>query len=123
MHPNNYIHNTRILNELLADGKPSSINAYYSWNFDDNESDEEEIRASLGLGDFATFDFMLLMILPSFSSLTTQLYITIGHIIAIQIGQLLTSKLHWIYNSSVKPGLPLPVIVFSLYFLFCFCME
>jgi len=115
LHPKNHVHNTRILNELSTDGKPSLIGFYYSWNFDDNESDQTDYRACLGLGDFAMFNFMLLLILPPLSSTKTKLYITIGHIIAVQIGQEITNQLECIYKQWVQPGVPLPLIVVSLY--------
>jgi hypothetical protein len=94
---------------------PSLNGFYYSWTFDDNESDEEDIRACLGLGDSVMFDFMLLLILPPFSSMKEKLYITIGHIIAVQIGRQIVDKLSGIYNQCVLPDTPLPVIVVSLY--------
>ncbi|CAF1072782.1 unnamed protein product [Rotaria magnacalcarata] len=103
------------MNELSTDGKPSLIGFYYSWNFDDNESDQSDSRACLGLGDFAIFNFMLLLILPPLSSMRTKVYITIGHIIAVQIGQELTNQVEWMHNQWVQPGVPLPVIVVSFY--------
>ncbi|CAF4888147.1 unnamed protein product [Rotaria socialis] len=115
LHPKNSIYSTKILNELSTDGKPSLIGFYYSWNFDDNESDQSNSRACLGLADFAIFNFMLLLILPPLSSARTKVYITIGHIIAVQIGQELTNHLECMYNQWVQPGVPLPVIVVLFY--------
>lgn len=58
---------------------------------------------------------MLLLILPPLSSLKTKLYITIGYIIAVQVGQEISDQIGLIYNQYVQPALPLPVIVVSLY--------
>ena len=117
LHPKNHAYRTRLLNQFSSDGEPSLIDGYFSWNFDDNESDEEDSRSCLGLGDFAMFDFMLLLILPPFSSTKAKVYITIGYIIAVQSGRGITNQLGWIYDQYVLPGVPLPVIVVSLYFI------
>ncbi|UJR37449.1 hypothetical protein I4U23_030152 [Adineta vaga] len=93
------------------------ITFYDVWNFDDIESDQTYDRAFLGLGDFTVFNFMLLLILPPSSSTITKIYITIGHIIVVQIAQELTDELSSIYNQSAQPGVPLPVIFVSLYFI------
>ncbi len=58
---------------------------------------------------------MLLLILSPVSSMTIKVYITIGHIIAIQIGQEATHRFGRFYNYYIQPALPLPVIFFSLY--------
>ncbi|CAF3694408.1 unnamed protein product [Rotaria sp. Silwood1] len=115
LHPKYYDENTRLLGELYTDDTPSLIGFYYTWNFDDDESDQENNRASLGLGDFLIFNHMLLLVLPSASSITTKVYITIGHIIAIQIGLEVTFRLGRFYNQYVQPAVPLPLIFFSLY--------
>jgi hypothetical protein len=109
--------NRRILDKLSTDGKPSLFGSYHTWNFDDDddESDQKNNRATLGLGDFQIFNLMLLLILSPVSSMTTKIYITIGHIIAIQIGQEATDRLGRFYNQYLQPALPLPVIFFSLY--------
>jgi hypothetical protein len=108
--------NRRILDELSTNDIPSLIGFYHNWNFDDDdESDQKNNRESLGLGDFQIFNLMLLLILSPVSSMTTKIYITIGHIIAIQIGQEATDRLGRFYNQCLQPALPLPVIFFSLY--------
>jgi hypothetical protein len=115
LHPKNHVHNTRILDELLIGDTPSLIGFYHFWNFDDDESDERNSHACFGLCDFAVFSFMLLLILPPLSSMRTKVYITIGHIIAVQIGQEVTDLLKHHYHEWVQPAVPLPIIAVSLY--------
>ncbi len=115
LHPKYHTENTRLLGELYIDDTPSLIGFYYTWDFDDDESNQENNRASLGLGDFFIFNHMLLLVLSSASSITTKAYITIGHIIAIQIGQEVAFRLGSFYNQYTLPAVPLPVIFFSLY--------
>jgi hypothetical protein len=88
---------------------------YYTWDLDDDELDEQDEFRCLGLGDFHMFNLMLLSILPSLASMTTKMCITIGYLIAVQIGREASNKLSHLYNQSGYPGLPIPVIMVSLY--------
>ncbi|CAF1413848.1 unnamed protein product [Rotaria magnacalcarata] len=116
LHPRYHIESSRILDELSTDGTPSLVGFYYTWNFDDDELvDRKNNRSSLGIGDFLIFNLMLLLIVPSGSSMTTKVCIAIGHIIAIQIGQIATSWFGCYFNQYLLPALPLPVVCFSLY--------
>ena len=123
LHPNGLLNDTRINNELSSDDPPKLLNDdlptrsqfYYVWNSDNTEPGEKDIRASLGLGDFFIFNLMLLTVLPSLSSMTTKVCVTIGHIIAVQIGQEATFQLGCLYNQCTQPALPLPVVAVSIY--------
>lgn len=63
------------------------------------------------------FNFMLLLVLNPSSSLRTNLFILLGHIIAVHIGHEGTRQLGIIYQQSTQPALPLSVITFSTYAL------
>ncbi|CAF3513389.1 unnamed protein product [Rotaria socialis] len=116
LHPRYHIESSRILDELSTDGTPSLVGFYYTLNFDDDELvDRKNNRSSLGIGDFLIFNLMLLLIVPSGSSMITKVCIAIGHIIAIQIGQIATSWFGCYFNQYLLPALPLPVACFSLY--------
>ncbi|CAF3419174.1 unnamed protein product [Rotaria socialis] len=103
--------------ELSTGGIASSIIGFcYTWNFDDNETDQtQNNRASLGTSDFLILNLMLLLILPPVSSMATKVYVAIGHIIAIQIDQKGTSRFGCSFNQYLLSALPLPVIFSSLY--------
>lgn len=74
--------------------------------------DEKDDHVSLGLDDFFLFDLMLSSVL---SSLTVKIYVLIGHIIVVQIGQEATYQLERLVKQWEQPAVPLPVVVISLY--------
>jgi hypothetical protein len=73
---------------------------------------------SLGLGDFLGYNVLLLIVLPESSSMSTQILLTLGCIICIDIGYILAGWLTSIWKEIGFPGVPLPVIVVSVYVLF-----
>ena len=80
--------------------------------------DGERNGDSLGFGDFLVYNVLLLIVLPTSSSMSTQIWVTLGCIICIDIGYILTEWLQLIWKEEGFPGLPLPVIVASAYILF-----
>jgi hypothetical protein len=58
---------------------------------------------------------MLLSISPPLSSMTTKVFITVGYIISVQIGNKGTIRLGRLCNQKNIPGVPLPVIFVSMY--------
>ncbi|CAF3351740.1 unnamed protein product [Rotaria socialis] len=117
LHTKCHNESSRVLDELSTGGIASSIIGFcYTWNFDDNETDQtQNNRASLGTSDFLILNLMLLLILPPVSSMATKVYVAIGHIIAIQIGQKRTSRFGCSFNQYLLSALPLPVFFSSLY--------
>ena len=79
----------------------------------------EKRVASLGFGDLLLYNLMLLLALPASpsSSMITQLWITGGSIISINIAFLITRRLLKTYRLRVAPGLPLPVMTFTTYII------
>ncbi len=95
-----------------SDGDRSPF-LYYTHAIDSNECGN-----FLGLGDFITYNTLLLLILSPISSIATKLYVTFGCIISIIIGLLLTYWLGRSVKQSCLPGVPLSVITFSTYIFF-----
>ena len=90
--------------------------------------DGEKRGRALGFGDFLVYNLLVLLALPlsPSSTIITQLWITAGSIISINIGHLLTVCLQSKYRLQVAPGLPLPVMTFTAYvillqFIGCGC--
>jgi len=69
----------------------------------------------LGLGDFFGFNLMILFLLQPQWLITTKIFVVIGCIISIQVGQCGTSRLIQIWQIRDASGLPFPVVTFSLY--------
>ncbi len=91
-------------------------NIYYTWDIDDDDKfDEKDILICLGIGDFYVFNLMLLTILSPLSSMTINVCITIGYIIAVQIGQEGTARIGNFCNQSKQPALPLPIVSVLIY--------
>ena len=91
---------------------------YFTGELDENGHIERSENVSwLGLGDFLFYNLMLLWILPPLSSMATQTCVAIGHIITIQIGEAISSRLIEFYGRRSFPGLPVPIVAVSLYAL------
>jgi hypothetical protein len=88
--------------ELPNDEVPILAHIYSTYDPDKNDR-------GLGLGDFFTFNLMLLSIQPHSSSITTK----IEHIIAVQLGLETMYRLGHIYELWLPSALPLPVITVS----------
>jgi hypothetical protein len=103
------------LSELSNDDLVVPAESYVTWNPDENAVNEKDDHMSLGLDDFFLFDLMLLSVLPSLSSMATQIIVLIGHILVVQIGQEATFLLGRLFKQQNQPAVPLPVITVSLY--------
>jgi hypothetical protein len=77
----------------------------------------EKRGAALGFADLVLYNLLVLLALPASpsSSMITQLWITLGSIISINIGHLITERLLTTYRLQSGPGLPLPVMTFTAY--------
>ena len=69
----------------------------------------------LGVADFLSYNMFVLIVLPMSSSIMIKIYITIGTIISVQIGFLLTDYLCSFLKIYAQPAVPLPVMIVSLY--------
>ncbi|CAF1095271.1 unnamed protein product [Rotaria sordida] len=52
--------------------------------------DKWKTSPALGLGDFFTYNILILLALPPSSSIIIKIYVTLGSIVSVQIGRLLT---------------------------------
>jgi len=121
-----------ILMNWFSNSSPPGL--YYTYDIDDIYNDKknfkDDINAEeylnrnkfdyksglvLGLGDFFVFNQMVLFILFPEWSLPTKILVAFGCIISIQIGQCCTAYIHQLWEVLFVPGLPLPVITFSMY--------
>jgi hypothetical protein len=109
------LYKTKPFKKISKDIPTVPCGFYYTWDVDDSQSYKNGDRAALGLGDFVSFNFMLLLVLNPLSSIAANICITIGHIIAVQIGQQITHRLAILYNQCGPPALPLSLITFSIY--------
>ncbi len=87
---------------------------FYSHDIEDEIDAVEEFQ-SIGGGDFIKYNWLLLGLLPVLSSLRIQLYILFGFIICIQIGIRLTRWSGTRVDVECMPGIPIPLIVISIY--------
>jgi hypothetical protein len=71
--------------------------------------------AALCFGDFAGYNIMVLLVIPRSSSIIRKVCVTLGTIVCVQIGQLLTYWLELLVDIEFVPGIPLPVIMVSVY--------
>ncbi|CAF1449669.1 unnamed protein product [Rotaria sordida] len=77
----------------------------------------------LGTIDFMIYNILILLVIPQSSSITIKLCVTFGSIATVQIGQLLMIWFLYHFEVQSAPGVPLPVIMVSIYiFLLDFIM-
>lgn len=115
LHYDGSFYNGKLFEELSKTDGQIPFGLYYTWDPDDNESNEEGYEAYLGHGDLYIYNLMFLSILPPLSSIITKIFVTIGYIIAVQIGYEATRQFDRLYGRSGFPGVPLPVIMISIY--------
>jgi hypothetical protein len=99
-----------LINQTTVPRKKCLSGAYYIHGID-----KWETSALLGLGDFFTYNLLILFALPSSSSMIIKICVTLGSIVSVQIGCLLTCWLRLLTKTHSVPGVPLPVITVSMY--------
>ncbi|CAF4174929.1 unnamed protein product [Rotaria socialis] len=109
LHSNGRFYSLNSAEELLKLDLQMSIGIYYIWEPDDDESDEDNRGRIAGHGDFYIYNLMLLLILPSLSSMTTALLGTIGYIVIVQICNETTVRLGFLYDQDRLSGLSLSI--------------
>jgi len=72
----------------------------------------------LGFADFFVYNILILLVMTQSSSIIVKICIMLGCIINVHVGQLLTHWLQCRCKIESAPGLPLPVIMVSLYVFF-----
>ncbi len=86
---------------------------YFTYDIKDEENNNS--KECLGLGDFNTFNLMLLSIMDPDWSVTTKMFVGFGCIICILVGDNGTRFIGKLWRTHIMPGLPFPVVVFSMY--------
>ncbi len=99
-------------NQTITPRKKCYAEAYYI-----DGIDEWETSGSLSLGDFFTYNILALFAVPPSSSITIKICVTLGYIVSVQVGRLLTFLLRRLTKTTVSPDMPLPVITVSIYLL------
>jgi len=99
-----------LTNQVNALRKKCQTGTYYIHGID-----KWKTSASLGLGDFFTYNILVLFALPPSSSMIIKICVTLGSIVSVQIGCLLACWLRRLTKTSLGPGVPLPVITVSMY--------
>jgi len=79
------------------------------------ERNTRNIGGVLGLGDFAVFNTMILLILQPEWSLTARMLVVFGCIISIHVGHRGTIFFEQLWSLNFSPAVPCPVITFSMY--------
>ena len=104
------------LESPLIDGFPLNPCAYYVNDPRDEKIDEESFIVTIGLGDFTFYNLIILFILSPLSLTINQIYVSIGAIVSVQIGYMLTNWTSIFRNkNNILPALPLAVIFYSAY--------
>ena len=89
----------------LKSAQVSRCEYYHIWNVDEHQSNGRIKRLVLGLGDFLMFSFMLLLVLNPLLSLRTNIWIFLGHIIAVHVGHEGKRQLGIICRQAIQPAL------------------
>jgi len=97
-------------NQPIAPRKKCLSDTYYI-----DGVDKWKTSGGLGLSDFFTYNILVLFALRTSSSMIIKICVTIGSIVSVQIGHLLTFLLRRLTKTLVAPGVPLPVITVSIY--------
>jgi hypothetical protein len=96
---------------------PRGFYCVYDINeLNDPVKDGEKGVSGIGSADFFFFDFLLLMVIPTNSSITIITCIAFGSIICVQLADSCTGlMLRYIDRSNGLPALPLPTIAITGY--------
>ncbi len=94
----------------FAENKTPAMGTYYVRGVD-----KWKKSGGLGFMDFFVYNILLLLVVPQSSSIAVKACVIFGCIVSVQVGLLLTHWLKYLVNIYVVPGVPLPVIMVSVY--------
>jgi hypothetical protein len=97
------------MNRIFVVREKPSEGYYYVYGIDGLQS------AALGYADFIIYNIMILLVMPQSSSIAVNVCVIFGCIVSIQIGQSLLHLLSYLVKLESGPGIPLPVIMVSVY--------
>jgi len=110
LHHRGCFYNSSLTNEMSMQRKECLSGVYYVKGVD-----KWETSISLGLGDFLVYNILILLVVPPSSSIIIKMCVTLGSIISVQVGFLLTYWLCSLIKKMSTPGVPLSVITVSIY--------
>jgi hypothetical protein len=90
---------------------------YFTHDIGDKKDDNDNTQGWIGLGDFTVYNLMILCIMNPVWSTTTQIFVAFGCIVCMQVGNYSTKLLSEIWDERIMPGLPCPVVSFSIYII------
>jgi len=80
---------------------------------------KDKYATMLGVGDFFYYNLMVLFLLSPLPPMTSKICVAIGGIICIQVGYMATIWIAALWNvENSVPGIPLPVVTYSIYAVF-----
>ncbi|CAF3261115.1 unnamed protein product [Rotaria sp. Silwood2] len=112
LHHRGHLYSPWLMFRRLVKRKKPLNGAYYVLGMD-----KWEKSALLGLGDFYVYNILMLLVIPQSASMSLKVCVTLGSIISVQVGQLLTNYLQCLFKVRLAPGVPFPVMMVSLYTL------
>ncbi len=104
------LYHPSLTNQAIAPRKKCPSGIYYI-----DGIDKWKTSGLLGLADFFTYNILVLFALSPSSSMIIKICVTIGSIVSVQVGHLLTFLLCRLTKTFIAPGVPLPVITVSIY--------
>jgi hypothetical protein len=94
----------------IAQNKTPTLGVYYVRGVD-----KWKKSGAIGFMDFFIYNILLLLVVPQSSSIAVKACVIFGCIVSVQVGLLLAHWLRYLVNLHVVPGVPLPVIMVSVY--------
>jgi hypothetical protein len=110
LHHQGRLYDSHSTNETFVPTKKYHKRVYYV-----EGADKWNTSASLDFGEFFVYNMLVLLVLPPSSSIITQICVTFGSIISIQVGCFLTDWLCYLVGNFSAPRIPIPVIMVSLH--------
>ena len=80
--------------------------------------DEYKKDGYIGFMDLLIFDVLVLMVIPQSFSVAIKVYVTFGSMISILVGFLLAYLFMRLMKLRTIPGIPLPIMIISVYLFF-----
>jgi len=95
---------------------PCGLYCLYDINeLNDDVENQDKYNWFLGWGDFHVFNLLLLLIIPTNSSITIRICVAFGCIVIVQLADMCTSYILHYSDLQILPALPLPTIAATAY--------
>ncbi|CAF2988016.1 unnamed protein product [Rotaria sp. Silwood2] len=97
---------------------PIGVHCVYDINEPNNDvEDEDKCFSAIGWGDLLIFNLLLLMVIPSNSSLTIKICIAFGCIVSIEFAEICNGFILYCIDFNGLPALPLPTAAVTAYMI------